>query len=68
MYRIYKQFIPLQSNEQDPSWAKRQVWVAKLDSNDTVYEYTTLAEAEAKVAELEANDPTNRVYKIEEIL
>lgn len=67
MYRIYKQFIPTQATEQDPSWAKRQVWVAKLNDLDTVDEFDTLAEAEAKVAELESNDPTNRVYKIQEI-
>ena len=67
MYRIYKQFIPLQSNEQDPTWAKRQVWVAKLNDLDTVDEFDTLAEAEVKLAELEAADETGRVYKIEEI-
>ena len=67
MYRIYKQFIPAPLNESDPNWAKRQVWVAKINSEDTVDEFETLAEAEAKLAELQSNDPTNRVYKIEEV-
>ena len=67
MYRIYKQLIPAPLNASDPSWAKRQVWVAKINSEDTVDEFETLAEAQAKVAELESNDPTARVYKIEEI-
>jgi hypothetical protein len=67
MYRIYKQFIPILTDESDPTWAKRQVWVAKINSEDTVDEFETLAEAEAKLAELQSNDPTNRVYKIEEI-
>ena len=66
-FRIYKQLIPVPLNESDPSWAKRQVWVAKLNSLDTVDEFDTLAEAEVKLAELEAADETGRVYKIEEI-
>ena len=66
-YRIYKQLIPAPLNSEDPSWAKRQVWVAKLNSEDTVDEFDTLAEAETLKATLESNDPTERQYKIEEI-
>jgi len=66
-YRIYKQLIPAPLNEGDPSWAKRQVWVAKLNSEDTVDEFDTLAEAEALKSTLESNDPTGRQYKITEI-
>jgi hypothetical protein len=66
-YRIYKQLIPAPLNEGDPSWAKRQVWVAKLNSEDTVDEFDTLAEAEALKSTLESNDPTERQYKITEI-
>ena len=66
-YRVYKQLIPAPLNESDPSWAKRQVWVAKLSSTDTVDEYDTEAAAEAKADELAAADPTGRVYKVEAI-
>ena len=66
-YRVYKQLIPAPLNESDPVWAKRQVWVAKLNSTDTVDEYDTEAEAQAKADELAAADPTGRVYKVEAI-
>ena len=66
-YRVYKQLIPAPLNESDPSWAKRQVWVAKLNSTDTVDEYDTEAEADAKQAELTAADPTDRVYEVRSV-
>ena len=66
-YRVYKQLIPAPLNESDPSWAKRQVWVAKLNSADTVDEYATQAEADAKAAELTASDPTERIYEVRTI-
>ena len=66
-YKVYKQLIPAPLNEADPSWAKRQVWVAKLNSSDTVDEYDTQEEADAKVAELTAADPSGRVYEVREI-
>ena len=66
-YRVYKQLIPAPLNESDPSWAKRQVWVAKLNSADTIDEYATEAEADAKAAELTAADPTERVYEVRAI-
>ena len=66
-YRVYKQLIPAPLNESDPSWAKRQVWVAKLNSTDTVDEYDTEAEADAKAAELTAADPTERIYEVRTI-
>ena len=66
-YRVYKQLIPAPLNASDPSWAKRQVWVAKLNSTDTVDEYATEAEANTKKAELIAADPTERVYEVRTI-
>ena len=66
-HRVYKQLIPAPLNESDPSWAKRQVWVQKLNSADTVDEYDTQAEADAKVDELSAADPTGRVYEVREV-
>ena len=66
-YRVYKQLIPAPLNESDPSWAKRQVWVAKLNSQDTIDEYDTEAEASAKAAELTDADPTARIYEVRPI-
>ena len=66
-YRVYKQLIPVPLNADDPTWAKRQIWVQKLNSEDTVDEFDTLAEAETKRDELTAADETGRVYKVEEV-
>jgi hypothetical protein len=63
-YLIQKQLIPLDVNAGDPSWAKRQIWVLRLNQNDTVDEFDTIEEAEIKKNELIQNDPTPRVYKI----
>ena len=67
MYRILKQLIPAPLNESDPLWAKRQVWVLKLNSEDTIDEFPTQEEAQAYADILAADDPTNRVYKVEYI-
>ena len=67
MYRILKQLIPAPLNESDPYWAKRQVWVAKLNSEDTIDDFETEVEASEKAAELANLDPTNRVYKVKNI-
>jgi hypothetical protein len=48
----------------DPNWAKRQVWVLKLNSNDTLDEFENLESAEEKKNELTNSDPTGRIYKI----
>lgn len=66
-YRVYKQLIPAPLNASDPSWAKRQVWVAKLNSQDTVDEFDTQEEADAKKAELETADPSDRQYEVREV-
>ena len=66
-YRIYKQLIPLTPNENTPSWAKNDVWVAKLNSEDTIDEFSLKKDATAKMNELIQNDPTNREYKIEKV-
>lgn len=63
-YRVYKQLIPAAYDGNDPSWAKRQVWVAKLNSSDTVDEYDTEAEANTQKAALESADPTARQYEV----
>ena len=42
------------------------IWVARLTPEDPIYVYDTLQEAEDKAAELQAADPTGRLYKAEE--
>lgn len=67
LYKIYKQFIPARFNESDPNWSKRQIWVAKLNQEDTIDEFETLEQATAKRDELDQADPTERIYKITQI-
>jgi len=64
MYVIHKQFIPTDTNMGDPNWAKRQIWVLKLNPNDTIDEFETLEDADVKKNELINSDPTGRIYKI----
>ena len=64
MYRILKPLIPAPLNESDPLWAKRQVWVLKLNSEDTIDEFQTESEAQSYADDLTASDPTNRIYKV----
>ena len=66
-YRILKQFVPVDTNQGDPEWAKRQIWVQKLNADDTIDEFDTLEDAETRKTELETSDPSGRVYKIVEI-
>jgi len=63
-YVIHKQLIPVDSNQSDPNWAKRQIWVLKLNPSDSIDEFQTLNEAEIKKNELISSDPSGRVYKI----
>jgi hypothetical protein len=67
IYKILKQFLPAQYDASDPLWAKRQIWVAKLNQEDTIDEFETLEQARVKRNELDQADPTNRVYKIIQI-
>ena len=64
MYVIHKQLIPVDKNISDPNWAKRQVCVLKLNPNDTIDEFESLSEAEAKRDELLNSDPSGRIYKV----
>jgi hypothetical protein len=67
LYRIYKQFIPARFNDSDPNWSKRQIWVAKLNAQDSIDEFETIEDARTKRDELDAADPTERIYKITQI-
>ena len=64
MYVIQKQLIPNDINMGDPNWAKRQIWVLRLNPNDTIDEFESLEEAIAKKDELFNEDATQRVYKV----
>jgi len=65
-YFVQKQLIPADSNSGDPSWAKRQIWVLKLNGDDTVDSFDTISEANSKRDELDSADPSARVYRVVE--
>ena len=44
-----------------------QIWVARLDPNDPIYEYDNQPEADAKAVELQSQDPTGREYRVMQI-
>ena len=64
MYYIHKQLIPIDRNLGDPSWAKRQIWVLKLNAEDTIDSFETIEEAQSKIGQLISQDPSGRVYKV----
>jgi hypothetical protein len=66
-YQILKQQFPTDPTKGQPAFMVIEIWAAKLDDNDTHFIFDTLAEAEAKKAELEAAETTTRLYKITEI-
>lgn len=63
-YAVQKQLIPADTNAGDPNWAKRQIWVYKLNVEDTFDEYDTIEEAQSKRDELDNEDPSARVYRV----
>ena len=63
---IQKQLVPTDVNTGDSNWAKRQIWVLKLNANDTIDEFDSLEEAISKKDELFNDDPTQWVYKVVE--
>lgn len=67
-YAIQKQFIPVDPNTGDPLWAQRQIWVYKINENDEIDEFDTLAEAQTRLNELTSSDPSSRVYRIAELV
>lgn len=64
MYYIHKQLIPTDTNFGDPNWSKRQIWVLKLNPNDTIDSFENLEDAENAKNELQSSDPSGRVYKV----
>jgi len=63
-YAVQKQLVAVDTNAGDPNWAKRQIWVYKLNSEDTLDEYDTIEEAQSKRDELDNEDPSARVYRV----
>jgi hypothetical protein len=63
-YYIHKQLIPVDRSMGDPNWSKRQVWVLKLNAEDTIDSFETIEEAQTKVGLLMNEDPSGRVYKV----
>ena len=55
-YIVLMEFIP----------GLTQIWVARLEPTDPIYEFDTLEACEAKAAELQAADTTGRQYKAAE--
>jgi len=54
MYQVQLEFIPGNS----------QIWVARLNPQDPVYEYDNEAEAESKAQQLQGEDTTGRKYRV----
>jgi len=54
MYQVQLEFIPGNS----------QIWVARLNPQDPVYEYDNEAEAESKAQQLQEEDITGRKYRV----
>lgn len=54
MYQVQMQFIP----------GNDQIWVARLEPTDPIYEYDNENEAQDKATELQNNDSTGRQYKV----
>ena len=57
MYQVQMEYIPGNST----------IWVAHLTPEDPIYEYNNQSEAQAKADELQAQDPTGRLYRGMEI-
>jgi hypothetical protein len=64
MFYIHKQLIPIDRNLGDPSWSKRQIWVLKLNAEDSIDSFETIEEAQSKIGQLISQDPSGRVYKV----
>ena len=63
-YYIHKQLIPVDRSMGDPNWSKRQIWVLKLNAEDTIDSFESIEEAQTKVGLLMNEDPSGRIYKV----
>lgn len=54
MWQVQMEFIP----------GNPTIWVAHLTPSDPIYQYDNEPEAQAKADELQAADPTGRLYRV----
>lgn len=54
IYQVQTQFIP----------GNDQIWVARLNINDPIYEYSNFADAQTQAILLENNDLAGRQYRV----
>jgi len=57
MYQVQMEFIP----------GNPTIWVAHLTPEDPIYEYDNEPEAQAKADELQAADPSERLYRVQQL-
>jgi hypothetical protein len=57
IYQVQMQFIP----------GNDQIWVARINPEDPIYEYDNFAEASAKAIELQEADTTGRQYRVTQL-
>jgi hypothetical protein len=57
MYQVQMQFIP----------GNDSIWVARLTPEDPIYEYDNEPEAQAKADELQAQDTSGRLYRVQQL-
>jgi hypothetical protein len=55
MYKIQMQFIAGYDN----------IWVSQINPEDTIWEFDNEAEAISKSEELQASDPSGRLYRVD---
>jgi len=67
-FRVVKQLYPAPSSSSDPTWAMRDVFVAKLSgSSDQLWEFDKEEDAYMKMYNLSGSDSTRRRYKVVEL-
>lgn len=57
IYQVQMQFIP----------GNDQIWVARINPDDPIYEYDNYADAQAQATLMQDNDPTGRQYRVANI-
>jgi len=76
-YRVVMELIPRPDDIEEWIWNEPdgekansfggKAWTAKLNVDDTVWEYSTKSAANNKMSSLESADSTNRRYKVIEV-
>jgi len=67
-FRVVKQLYPAPSSSSDPTWAMRNVFVAKLSgSSEQIWEFKHEEDAYMKMYNLSGSDDTGRRYKVVEL-